>query len=177
MSHWHAFFNSCLSNNCCLGNVFFEFAPSVPETIILQRWQYPRRCLCPITSSRCWQHLSSISPIGATTWPWRVICWREFTRKTVYAAWMEKWIAFDLMRWRRAACVEDGMDKIRIRMLPYTNIRWHIGYNKQKSKRKINEGMKDNYPKYVVSMNEFDMSRNGIIHLNIRDFLLNFQNK
>ena len=35
--------------------------------------------------------------------------------------------------------------------------------------------MKDNYPKYVVSMNEFDMSRNGIIHLNIRDFLLNFQ--
>lgn len=30
----------------------------------------------------------------------------------------------------------------------------------------------DNYPKYVVSMDEFDMSRNGIKHRNIRDFLL-----
>ncbi len=30
----------------------------------------------------------------------------------------------------------------------------------------------DNYPKYVLSMDEFDMSRNGIIHTNIRDFLL-----
>ncbi|WP_041138715.1 ATP-binding protein [Beduini massiliensis] len=30
----------------------------------------------------------------------------------------------------------------------------------------------DNYPKYVVSLDEFDMSRNGIKHRNIRDFLL-----
>lgn len=30
----------------------------------------------------------------------------------------------------------------------------------------------DNYPKYVVSMDEFDMSRDGIKHCNIRDFLL-----
>lgn len=30
----------------------------------------------------------------------------------------------------------------------------------------------DNYPKYVLSMDEFDMSRDGIIHMNIRDFLL-----
>lgn len=30
----------------------------------------------------------------------------------------------------------------------------------------------DNYPKYVVSMDEFDMSRDGILHRNIRDFLL-----
>ena len=37
------------------------------------------------------------------------------------------------------------------------------------------ENIKDNYPKYVLSMDEFDMSRNGIIHMNIRDFLLNFQ--
>lgn len=36
------------------------------------------------------------------------------------------------------------------------------------------DGIKDNYPKYVVSMDEFDMSSNGIIHMNIRDFLLNF---
>lgn len=30
----------------------------------------------------------------------------------------------------------------------------------------------DNFPKYVVSLDEFDMSRNGIKHQNIRDFLL-----
>ena len=38
------------------------------------------------------------------------------------------------------------------------------------------ENIKDNYPKYVFSMDEFDMSRNGIIHMNIRDFLLKFKN-
>lgn len=31
---------------------------------------------------------------------------------------------------------------------------------------------RDNYPKYVLSMDEFDFSQNGIIHMNIRDFLL-----
>jgi predicted AAA+ superfamily ATPase len=34
------------------------------------------------------------------------------------------------------------------------------------------ESITDNYPKYVVSMDEINRSRNGIIHLNIRDFLL-----
>lgn len=33
------------------------------------------------------------------------------------------------------------------------------------------DNIRDNYPKYVVSMDEFDMSRNGIKHKNIRDFL------
>jgi hypothetical protein len=33
-------------------------------------------------------------------------------------------------------------------------------------------GVRDNYPKYIVSMDEFDMSRDGIKHRNIRDFLL-----
>lgn len=32
--------------------------------------------------------------------------------------------------------------------------------------------IRDNFPKYVVSLDEFDMSRNGIKHQNIRDFLL-----
>lgn len=32
--------------------------------------------------------------------------------------------------------------------------------------------IRDNFPKYVVSFDEFDMSRNGIKHQNIRDFLL-----
>jgi predicted AAA+ superfamily ATPase len=32
--------------------------------------------------------------------------------------------------------------------------------------------VRDNFPKYVVSLDEFDMSRGGIKHRNIRDFLL-----
>ena len=35
------------------------------------------------------------------------------------------------------------------------------------------EKIDDNYPKYVISTDEFDMSRNGIIHINIIDFLMN----
>ncbi|AAL95578.1 ATP-binding protein [Fusobacterium nucleatum subsp. nucleatum ATCC 25586] len=35
------------------------------------------------------------------------------------------------------------------------------------------EKINDNYPKYVISMDEFDMSRNGIRHINIIAFLLN----
>jgi predicted AAA+ superfamily ATPase len=34
------------------------------------------------------------------------------------------------------------------------------------------ETVPDNYPKYVVSMDEVERSRNGIRHMNIRDFLL-----
>ena len=33
------------------------------------------------------------------------------------------------------------------------------------------ENIKDNYPKYVLSMDEFDMSRNGIKHMNLIEFL------
>ena len=36
----------------------------------------------------------------------------------------------------------------------------------------VYESIRDNYPKYVVSLDEFDMSRDGIKHKNIRDFLL-----
>ena len=32
--------------------------------------------------------------------------------------------------------------------------------------------IEDNYPKFVVSMDEADMSRKGIVHMNIKDFLL-----
>ena len=32
--------------------------------------------------------------------------------------------------------------------------------------------VKDNYPKYVISTDEFDMSRDGIKHMNILDFLI-----
>lgn len=34
------------------------------------------------------------------------------------------------------------------------------------------ESIKDNYPKYVLSMDEFDLSRNGVKHCNLREFLL-----
>ena len=34
------------------------------------------------------------------------------------------------------------------------------------------EKINDNYPKYIISMDRFDMSRNGIKHLNIINFLL-----
>ena len=34
------------------------------------------------------------------------------------------------------------------------------------------EKIGDNYPKYVISMDEFDMSRNGIKHINIIEFLI-----
>lgn len=33
------------------------------------------------------------------------------------------------------------------------------------------DGIRDNFPKYVVSLDELDMSQNGIKHRNIRDFL------
>ena len=34
------------------------------------------------------------------------------------------------------------------------------------------DSVRDNFPKYVVSLDEFEMSRNGIKHSNFRDFLL-----
>ena len=36
----------------------------------------------------------------------------------------------------------------------------------------VYRNIRDNYPKYVLSLDEFDMSRDGIIHMNLRDFLL-----
>ena len=35
------------------------------------------------------------------------------------------------------------------------------------------DSVDDNYPKYVLSMDKLDFSRDGIIHMNIIDFLLN----
>jgi predicted AAA+ superfamily ATPase len=37
----------------------------------------------------------------------------------------------------------------------------------------VYDRIKDNYPKYVLSLDEFDMSRKGIRHINIIDFLEN----
>ncbi len=38
---------------------------------------------------------------------------------------------------------------------------------------KVFDSIRDHSPKYVLSLDEFDMSRNGISHLNIEDWLLN----
>ena len=35
----------------------------------------------------------------------------------------------------------------------------------------VYDSVRDNYPKYVVTMDEIDMSQNGIKHKNIREFL------
>ena len=35
------------------------------------------------------------------------------------------------------------------------------------------EMIRDNYPKYVITQDEFNFSRNGIIHMNAIDFLKN----
>ena len=47
-------------------------------------------------------------------------------------------------------------------------------YNEKKMEREFGvlEEIWDNYPQYVVSLDEFDRGRNGIRHRNIRDFLL-----
>lgn len=46
--------------------------------------------------------------------------------------------------------------------------------NEETIKREFSvyNSVKDSYPKYVVSMDELDFSQNGIIHKNIKDFLL-----
>ena len=46
--------------------------------------------------------------------------------------------------------------------------------NEETVKREFSvyNAVKDSYPKYVVSMDELDFSQNGIIHKNIKDFLL-----
>lgn len=36
----------------------------------------------------------------------------------------------------------------------------------------VYDNIRDNYPKYVISMDKFDMSQNGMIHINIIDWLL-----
>ena len=44
-------------------------------------------------------------------------------------------------------------------------------YKTVKRKFDAHNDITDNFPKYVVSLDEFDMSRNGIVHKNIREFL------
>ena len=51
----------------------------------------------------------------------------------------------------------------------------YLLFDKKVQEREFGNLLKiqDNYPKFVVSMDEVDMSQKGIVHLNIKDFLLN----
>ena len=51
----------------------------------------------------------------------------------------------------------------------------YVMHDKKTQEREFGSLLKieDNYPKFVVSMDEVDMSQDGIKHMNIRDFLLN----
>lgn len=55
----------------------------------------------------------------------------------------------------------------------YTQVSYLLA-SPQTVEREFNvyDKIKDNYPKYVLSLDEFDFSRNGIKHYNICDFLL-----
>lgn len=36
--------------------------------------------------------------------------------------------------------------------------------------------IEDNYPKYIISLDKIDLSKDGIVHLNLIDFLLEEEN-
>lgn len=41
----------------------------------------------------------------------------------------------------------------------------------------VYKNIKDNFPKYVLSMDKVDFSRDGVVHKNIIDFLLEDTNE
>lgn len=57
----------------------------------------------------------------------------------------------------------------------YFQVAYEIGDNEDTRLREFGaySGIDDNYPKYVLSMDKFDLSQDGIIHKNIIDWLLN----
>lgn len=57
----------------------------------------------------------------------------------------------------------------------YYQVCYEIGDNDDIREREfgVYKNIDDNYPKYVLSLDEFDLSENGIIHKNIIDWLLN----
>ncbi len=56
----------------------------------------------------------------------------------------------------------------------YYQVCLYVGEDEKIIDREFNtyKNIKDNYPKYVISMDKFDLSRDGIIHKNIIDWLL-----
>ena len=58
--------------------------------------------------------------------------------------------------------------------IKYIQVTYEMNGNENAIKREFEalEKLEDNYPKYVISLDKIDLSRNGIIHLNLIDFLL-----
>lgn len=57
----------------------------------------------------------------------------------------------------------------------YYQVTYILGENEKVIEREFEtyKDIEDNYPKYVISTDDFDMSKDGIIHKNIIDWLLN----
>lgn len=52
-----------------------------------------------------------------------------------------------------------------------------IDTNTRKKELKTLKKVKDNYPKYIITMDQYNFSNEGIIHLNIIDFLKSSYNE
>lgn len=59
--------------------------------------------------------------------------------------------------------------------IKYIQVTYELNGNEKTIEREFGafNSIDDNYPKYVISLDKVDYSRNGIIHLNLIDFLLN----
>lgn len=58
--------------------------------------------------------------------------------------------------------------------IKYIQVTYEISDNESALEREFGayKSIEDNYPKYVISLDKMDLSRDGIIHLNLIDFLL-----
>lgn len=58
--------------------------------------------------------------------------------------------------------------------IKYIQVTYEIGNNEETAQREFNayDSIEDNYPKYVISLDKIDLSRKGIKHINLIDFLL-----
>ena len=59
--------------------------------------------------------------------------------------------------------------------IKYIQVTYEMNGNDKAIEREFGayKTIEDNYPKYVISLDKIDLSRDGIIHLNLIDFLLN----
>ncbi len=58
--------------------------------------------------------------------------------------------------------------------IKYIQVTYEMAGNDNTIEREFGafKSIEDNYPKYVISLDKMDLSRNGVIHLNLIDFLL-----
>ena len=60
-------------------------------------------------------------------------------------------------------------------MFNYIQVTYEMYHNESAIEREFGafKTIDDNYPKYVISLDKVNMSRDGINHINLIDFLLN----